>query len=245
LAGLTSITRWQDAVYALVPFTYDLLSRKIGVGSWLRTRAMYAGVVGLFLVPQLWQWHTLYGHWLLVPQGAGFVSLPPRFILDVLFSDFHGWFLWTPLTLIGILGLISRLRERYTLIVPLLLTVALEVAVVGSMPTNWHCNDSFGIRALTSVVPIVGLGVMLILNDARPPRRALLAALCIICVAYTTLFAVQFRLDLVPRQSPVGFDGLVSGKYRLISAFLRAKGQPNVMMQQFKDEIASPAVRAQ
>src|SRR3974377_1275334 len=100
VAGLTAITRWQDAAYLCIPFAYDFESgnRRTPCAVWLRTRIVYMGAIALFLFPQLWQWHTLYGRWLLVPQGPAFVSFPPRYVLNVLFSDLHGWFLWTPLT---------------------------------------------------------------------------------------------------------------------------------------------------
>jgi len=178
----------------------------------------------LCLVPQLWQWHTVYGRWLLVPQGPAFMSFPPRYILNVLFSDCHGWFLWTPLTLVGTVGLLWYVGGNYVLIAPLLVTEALEVAVIGSMPTNWHCMDSFGIRSLTSLCPIVGIGVMVLLYETRSARRVLLTSVCTLCVAYTVLFAIQFRLNLIPRQAHVGIDGLVYGKARLLRVLLHAKG---------------------
>ena len=88
-----------------------------------------------------------------IPQGKDFLHFPPQYMHLVLFSTNHGWFIWTPITALGVLGLFYGARKSAAFYWPCLLVNFLEVAVMGSMPTNWHNSESFGIRSLTSCVP--------------------------------------------------------------------------------------------
>ena len=133
------------------------------------------------------------------------MEFPPRFILNVLFSTEHGWFLWTPITLIGVSGLVygsfAAVRGTRNLYWPWLVVILLEVAVIGSMPYNWHCMDSFSIRSLTSCVPLVAFGIAVLLQKLQICFQA--GSLWCYGVLYgftQTIFAAQFRLDLIPRQ---------------------------------------------
>jgi len=81
----------------------------------------------------------------------------PYYMHLVLFSTNHGWFVWTPITALGVLGLFYGARKATAFYRPCILVIFLEVAVMGSMPTNWHNSESFGIRSLTSCVPLIGL----------------------------------------------------------------------------------------
>jgi len=139
----------------------------------------------------------------------------------VLFSTNHGWFIWTPITALGVLGLFYGARKATALYWPCLLVIFLEVAVMGAMPTNWHNSESFGIRSLTSCVPLIGLGVATLMRDLSPRFKAVVAGLVAVCAIYTTLFAVQYRLDLVPKVGTLTMSELLWDKLSLRKAYRR------------------------
>ncbi|MBV9084655.1 MAG: hypothetical protein JOZ62_18420 [Acidobacteriaceae bacterium] len=217
VGGLLSICRWQDAIFLLAPPAADL----IRYGDWTHWRkwAVYAAPVPVWWIPQFLEWKAIYGKYLLIPEGPGFLQFPPRYILKVLFSTNHGWFLWTPVTLLGVCGLIYaavRISREY---IVWLLVIALEVAVIGSMPTNWNCNDSFSIRSLTSCVPLVAIGLAFLLRV--PAITKPLVAAIVVCAVFSTLFAIQFRLDLIPRQSELSWSQVFTDKLVLLKSPLR------------------------
>ena len=223
IGGCLSVCRWQDSVFLMAPLLCDLI-RERGLRHW-RGWGVYMAVIPIWWVPQFLEWKAIYGRFLLIPQGSGFLQFPPRYVLEVLFSTNHGWFLWTPLTLIGVAGLLYgavRLSREY---VPWLVVIALEVAVIGSMPTNWNCRDSFSIRSLTSCVPLVAVGFALLFKKRQ--LRVPVALAAIVCAVFSTLFAVQFRLDLIPRQSALSWEQVFAGKARLMMSplgVLRGRG---------------------
>jgi hypothetical protein len=217
--GLLSICRWQDISYLGIPVLFEL-SRRRTLISW-RKWFLYGGAAAVCLIPQIAQWKVIYDRFFTIPQGSYFLQLPPHYMHLVLFSTNHGWFIWTPITALGVFGLFYGARKDIAFYWPCLLVIGLEVAVMGSMPTNWHNNESFGIRSLTSCVPLIGLGLATLMRDLTPGFKAAVAGLIAACAVYTILFAVQYRLDLVPKIGPLTASELLWDKLSLRQAYRR------------------------
>jgi hypothetical protein len=199
VGGLLSVCRWQDVFYLGGPLLFDAAGGFGGIRKRLPSRLAYAAVAALCWVPQLLEWKYIFGSFLVIPQGRDFFEFPPPFVLQVLFSSRSGWFLWTPLTLLGFCGLIFGAWKLPRTYVPWIVVIALEIGLTASLPTTWHGGDSFSSRYLTSCAPLVCFGaVTLLYASGRIMRRILLAAVTACCL-FTILFAIQFRLDLIPR----------------------------------------------
>lgn len=214
-AGLAAATRWQEALLAVVALP-DLFCRGLG---WRRLVAVPCAL--LVLAPQLWQWQRVYGSMAVLPQGPGFLAWPPRHAWDVLWSTNHGWFIWTPLLLAAVAGLFLGLRRWPGVCGPLLVVIALQVLVVGSMPTNWHGKDGFGQRLLTGSVALTAPGLALLLEPKGLARRLVAWLLVLFAVA----FAAQYRLDLIPRRGELTFEQVVTDKLRPDRAWRRRAGR--------------------
>ena len=123
-------------------------------------------VIGpLVLLPQLLEWREVYGVWLTIPQGEGFLQFPPAFTLKVLFSSQNGWFVWTPVTAIGVVGLLVGLRRCPMLFSGLLVALIAEIVLVGGVRT-WH-GHWFGLRYLTSLAALVAAGIFCLACSVR------------------------------------------------------------------------------
>jgi hypothetical protein len=217
IGGFLSICRWQDIIFLGGPGLFDLLSGTPWKSPWpwLRSRLFYVAGAGICWIPQVIEWRAIYGKYLTMPQGAGFIVFPPAFIREVLFSSRNGWFLWTPLTLIGVLGLLYGALRFTREFIPWIVVIALEVTVIGSMPT-WHGYDSFSSRYLLTNSPLVGLGLFTLVCSLSPLlRRGLVAAIAACCI-FTMLFAVQYRLDLIPNNETLTSSELFTDKLRLL-----------------------------
>ncbi len=213
LGGFLSICRWQDIIYLGGPGLYDLLQGFPWKNprSWLRSRALYAVAAGFCWIPQIIEWKTIYGKYLTIPQGNGFLVFPPAHIRDVLLSSRNGWFLWTPLTILGVIGLLYGAFRLSREFLPWIIVLALEIAVIGSMQT-WHGYDSFSSRYLLTNSPLVALGLFTLLCSWRPSARGALVATTAVCCIFTMLFAVQYRFNLIPSNETLTFHELFTDK---------------------------------
>jgi hypothetical protein len=229
--GLAVLSRWQNALLLALPVLYDILGWRPSTAlrsaldwRWLRTRLLFAGVAIACLIPQFIQWKAIYGRYVTNPHGDSFIQLPPSFIPNVLFSARHGWFIWTPITILCVIGLLYGCYRAHRAFVPLTTVLFLEIALLGSLPKMWHASEAFGMRTLTCSLSIAALGLAwLVVNVARRRAALALGVVLVACVLYTFLFAVQYRLDLLPRRDWLTSDELVRDKIFLRQAYERQK----------------------
>ncbi len=219
IGGFLSICRWQDALHVIGPVLYDLfgggLLRKRA--AWWRSRFLYAAGLGIWWIPQVLQWKAIYGKYLTIPQGGGFFAFPPTHILQLLFSTQSGWFSWTPVVFLGVVGLCLGAFRAPRLYLPWLIVLALQIALIGSIP-YWDGLGAFGARYLLSNVPMTAVGLITLYGLSGVLVRRGLSVACLACCGFTLLFAVQFRLDLIPLHTPLTYKEFISDKFDIGAA---------------------------
>ncbi|MEP7225479.1 MAG: hypothetical protein ABI783_11030, partial [Actinomycetota bacterium] len=109
----------------------------------------------------------------------GTFAFRPQNVLLMLFSDRNGLFLWTPVTLLGVIGFVLLIRHRREDRPFLVLTGTLALSVLlPYVGVRFWTGQGFSERYLTPVFPLVVLGLAELLR--RSPRvtipLALLAA---------------------------------------------------------------------
>ena len=216
IGGFLSICRWQDVLYLGGPLLYDLFGPDVlkkRVAFW-RSRLLYAIGAGVCWIPQVIAWKAIYGKYLTIPQGGGIFSFPPPHMLQVLLSTRNGWFTWTPVTILGAIGLLLGAFKATRIFLPWIIVLSLQIGVLGSIPF-WHGVESFGARYLVSDTPLIGLGIITAVAMSSMWVRRSLAVICAACCAFTMLFAFQYRLNLVPTGTTLTFSELITDKLRL------------------------------
>lgn len=213
--GITSICRWQDGAFLVGVLLVDLADHSFSVRKW----SAFAGGFSLAWIPQIIQWHTVYGKYLTMPYGYGFSDFPPRHIIEVLFSTNHGWISWTPVVVIGLFGLVLDVRCCW----PWLVVVIIEVSVVGSLRIYWHGADSFGSRMLTSCVPLIALGVSQAIKRAAGWGKFAVGSAIFVCAAYSMLFALQFSLHRIPQEGTLTIKQVFWDKLEVAEYLLHAR----------------------
>jgi len=120
-------------------------------------------------------------YYLGVPWANTYLTAPlnwahPKLLL-VLFSIRKGWFFWTPIAAIGILGLVFGIRTKLRWFCASGMVGLAGVAYIISV---WHVpcmGHSFGHRAFVDALPVVALGIALISH-----HRIMKAAVMILIV---------------------------------------------------------------
>ncbi len=167
--GLMILTRPTEGIAILIPLLW-------GVKSWpefkeriqLIKALKYQFFIGLLLViliifPQLIYWQIIGGQWLITDYGnpaEGFDWFTPH-ILDALFSYRKGWFLYTPIMLLGMLGFYWMYKNKREFFWPIFLFTVINIYVVSSWSCWWYAT-SFSNRGFShsSLVLILPLGFM-------------------------------------------------------------------------------------
>lgn len=159
--GLAMLCRAQAAPLSLV----------LAAGLW-RVRAggrdVVAAATAAFLAfgAQLVAWRVLYGAFVTIPQGDGFIDWTGRRALDVLFSADRGLFNWHPVLLPGLIGLVCCTRGFGAYGAAGVMVFAFSVFLNGSV-LDWNASAAFGARRFDIVLPLLALGLAGLLARLR------------------------------------------------------------------------------
>jgi hypothetical protein len=199
VAGLVVLVRWQNVVFVPAALVIVLSHRE-------RPRARDLALAGLVfllvLSPQLLYWKLLYGTFLLVPQGGGYLELSSPRIEEVLFSSRHGLLSWAPVLWVAILGAPRLVRKAPGLGGALAVSTLLALYVNASVQ-DWWAGASFGSRRFDGALAFFALGLAasiewLVPRVERRPLVALSAILAPFALWNFLLMGVYFGGALPP-----------------------------------------------
>jgi hypothetical protein len=218
--GLAVLTRWQNAVFVLLPawtFLESLRMRKPGALVTLgwRAGALAAGILAGVL-PQLLSWKILYDRFYVgVPLGEEYMRWDDPFLSEILFSSRHGLFSWSPLLIAAAIGFLGFLKRERRVGLPLAV-VALIVWYVNSVVADWWGGGSFGGRRFDSLLPILALGLAVAVSWAatlveRHPRWVVGFVLAL-AIASNGLLMEQYRKGRLPADDTISWETASEGK---------------------------------
>ncbi|MBK6829283.1 MAG: hypothetical protein IPG92_00405 [Flavobacteriales bacterium] len=109
--------------------------------------------------PQLLYWQAVTGQWVFysyVNAGEGFDFTSPH-IADYLFSFRKGWFVYTPLALLMVLGSIVLWRKARHLFWPIAAFLIIDLYVVSSWTNWWYAGGSYSARSMLPAFTLLAL----------------------------------------------------------------------------------------
>ena len=221
-AGLTALARPQGLVIGLLPAALAVRQLRQGRAqpTWI---AAAAGLAVLAALPQLVIWKLLYGHWFTIPQGAGFMDWSSPHFVDVLFSAQRGFFDWTPVMLVGTVGLLLLATTMPTF-VGASVAVLVVTAWINGSTRDWEGSDAFGGRRFDLAVPLVAWGLAALARAGagwlqRRPWAAIAAVLAAGAVwnaGFIRLYRIRGFIDAAPVEWLAGAQA--HQLYRLLDA---------------------------
>jgi hypothetical protein len=160
VAGFATLVRWQLALY-VVPIGLLMVRRR----QWRDLLTLTLGFLA-FAWHLLYTWNWMFGSPLVIPAEArghgGFLG-PPVHLLKVLFSNERGLFIWSPLSLLATMGLVSLARSHRQRSAVFLGMIALQALINGGV-ADWWGGWSFGMRRMTELYPVFVIGLVVFLD---------------------------------------------------------------------------------
>lgn len=177
--GLSVVVRPVDGLIFLVP----LLWRSPVNGEWsairlLRTHPRQTFLLGTCIIaaclPQLlyWKWTTgSFVHYSY--PGEGFDFTQPH-VVEGLMGYRKGWLIYSPLVILGLIGLASMFGDRSMryLAIPVVSFLAVFTYIVFSW-TQWWYGGSFGSRPMVSALALLALPVAYLARQLFSRHRVL------------------------------------------------------------------------
>lgn len=162
--GWTIAVRPVDGLVALVPICWNLWPVGMARLKWDLVRSHWSHVavgvlaVVVMLVPQLAYWKYTTGNFLHYSYGGEAIHLSEPHVIEGLFSFRKGWFVYSPLVLIGIAGLWLMLRDvRWKAIAIASLACLLPLVYVVFCWWQWWYGGGFGSRPLVPALVLLAL----------------------------------------------------------------------------------------
>jgi hypothetical protein len=156
-------------------------------------------IIFLVAIPQLLLWKYATGKWLFNPYPFSPDWLNPH-VLDGLFSYRKGWFVYTPVMLIALSGLLFRRSRNAVWHMAVLFFFIFNLYMVFTWPMWWY-TSSFGMRALVQSYPVMLLPLSAFLWHVLEMKRSYKLAwgLLIGLLAALNIFqAWQYEKRIIP-----------------------------------------------
>lgn len=145
----------------------------------------------LVFLPQLFYWKYLSGHFLYYSyQGEGFVNWNNPQIIPVWFSPLNGFFLYTPLSLLFIAGIIIMILKK----TPNGIFIGLFFLLVTYIFASWHMwyfGGSFGYRTFVEYYAILALPFGYFLSSLKALKNLYIRSLLIVFIVISSYYNLR------------------------------------------------------
>ncbi len=164
-----------------------------------RSAALYLPFTAVALLPiglQLLTWRILSGEWVHYSYGSHRFYWTHPALLQTLLSTRHGLFLWSPVLLVAVAGLVLKARDA---LVFWWLFGALTLWYANSAWDAWWFGQSFGGRAFLELTGLFGIGLgyaFFLLRDK--PRWT--AALVVLPILLNLALMALYITHRIPRE---------------------------------------------
>ena len=203
--GIAILVRVQDGVVILIPVLAELavLFRANALKkSYWSGLLLFLTVTVLICIPQMIVWNVLYGDYITIPQGPGFMNWSTPKIIQVLFSTNHGLLTYTPIMLLAVAGLFLPDTGRHARLVSFVfITVFLVELYINAAVNDWYAGWAFGARRFLSCSLLFAWGLGNVLKRTLTKRLLLytVAGYLVVLVFFNSAFYFQWIYGRIPR----------------------------------------------
>ncbi len=157
IIGLATMCRPTEAIMLFIPLMWDTHTKEAAKAKWAMVKAnkthigmaALAGLLGV--LPQLLYWKSATNSWV-YDVGSAWDFLTPH--LRVLFGWEKGWFIYTPVTVFFIVGMLYM--RKYPFRKSVLWFCLLNIYIIIAW-RDWQYGGSYSTRALMQSYPVFAL----------------------------------------------------------------------------------------
>ncbi|MBO9343842.1 MAG: glycosyltransferase family 39 protein [Roseiflexus sp.] len=199
-AGLAALTYWATALLLIAPMlgvAHMLFKARHDVQQFVRICGfcLVAGLVAIIVFsPQMAVWYAIYGSPLVKPPGTPYLVLNDPHILDLFVMRF-GLVRWTPLAMLGLIGL-PLLVRRSPVLGGALIVAAVTYIGYNGLLSDWHGSGAFGVRRLTSLAAWYALGLAALAEALIRRRHTLTMLIGMVAGSWWMLMLLVRKGDL-------------------------------------------------
>jgi hypothetical protein len=224
VGGLMYLVREQNGLFLILPLieaieSYIAKLRRIdwqGMVNLLGRHLLFIIVFLFTLLPQFLTYKVLNGFYRPADFVTSHLNLKTPAILSLLFSSYHGFISWTPIVLLGIIGLILFFKKDKKLCLVFSLAFILQLYISASYST-WWAGASYGARRMINTLPLLALGLGALSEKLRPKLTTKgLVAIALLFIVWNFFFIIQYSTGMVPREAPISFKKMVYNQFFVV-----------------------------
>jgi hypothetical protein len=257
IGGLMMDVYYINAVLLFLPFAESIGTYRSAIArgdqsligsTLLRNLMLSLGLLAAFL-PTLITKKIIYGSFFDFGYGVPWYWSSPAFV-KVAFSSDHGFFIWTPVLIFAVLGLLLFARQDRKLAGYFVALFLLYLYAIGCY-SDWDGLSSFGNRFFVSLTPIFVIGLAAFfqqLAKLMQPKSAVWAAGFATAVLIAVNFGLMFQwgIHLIPPRGPISLRAAARNEVVVVpemaaemvkSYFTRRSGMMNQIEQEDVKEL--------
>jgi hypothetical protein len=212
LLGLAVMTRPQEALFAVFPAvlllsTREAMAAKVSAAMRLALWAL-AGVAPFLALQALHSAILLSREQFALVGGGGYLDFFNSHWADTLWSSWHGFFSWTPVTYIAFLALFAyAVRHRGWAVAGIL--IVLLMAWVNGSTTDWAAGWSFGGRRFISVLAVLAPGIALTVHGLTRRPVVAVSVVAVLAIAWNQLLVAQYARGQLSENQAISFAQII------------------------------------
>jgi hypothetical protein len=201
---LMALVKPSEVMAVLIPLFWSVssiatLKEKIRLLWSKRRHLMYAFLICLVIAsPQYTYWFIKTGHFIYDSYknpGVGLDIFSPH-ILDVVFSFRKGWLIYTPVMILGIIGLVMLFRKNKTLGWSFGIYFMISFYIICSW-TEWWYGGAYSCRPVITAYPILAVAIATVLTHlSKSWMKAGVATFVVLCISMNLFQWWQFMAGI-------------------------------------------------
>lgn len=198
LIGLATICRPTEAVALFIPLFWSVHTKEAARAKWALVKnhrlhilfAVAGGISGV--LPQLLYWKHVTGTFV-YDVGSKWYFLNPWF--RVLFGWEKGWFIYTPIAIFIVLGMLFMKNRPFQKSVLVFCGLTIWIVIAWE---DWHYGASYSTRALVQSYPVFALPLAALINRIQSRKWQIAFYILTAYLIFVNLFQiVQYNSNLL------------------------------------------------
>ncbi len=159
----------------------------------------------IILIPQFLYWKNITGNYLFYSYtnaGEGLDFLSPH-TFDFLFSFRKGWFVYTPIIILGFIGFYHLYKKNKPLFYTITTFIIIDIYISSSWTTWWYAGGSFSSRSLVPAYVLLAIPIGFLIKKIRltsSSTKVIFSCFCLLLITLNLFQSWQFENNILSKE---------------------------------------------